>query len=171
MEYLPLAKIIALFFYIILGLIIARLVSNLIEKIFKRIELDNSLKKELKINIKITKYLKYITKYFIYLITIVLMIEEIGISTSLIQKIFLGILIIISILIILSFKNIIPNLSSTIYLKITNKFKKGDQIILNNTRAKIIEIGILETKIESNREIIFIPNIKLRKLIESSQKF
>lgn len=164
MDIISPSKIVALFLYIIIGLIIARLTSNLVEKIFKKIELDESLKKELKINLKFTKYLKNITKYFIYLITLSLMIEELGISTSFIQKTVLSALILLAILIILSFKNILPNLSSTIYLKTSNKFKKGDYIDFNNTKAKILEIGLLETKIESNKEIIFIPNTVLKKI-------
>ncbi|MBS3151891.1 mechanosensitive ion channel [Candidatus Woesearchaeota archaeon] len=153
------------FLILIMGLIIAQVTSNILRRFIKGIEVNKTLEQQLKIKINLENYISAIVKYIIYLITIIFALNQLGVSTKILQTILVVFIILIVIFIILAFKDWLPNLISGIYIIRTEKIKLGDKIKTKDIKGKVIEIKLLETKIETNNnEIIFIPNSNLTKL-------
>lgn len=157
-------KVIGAFLTLIIGLILASTLINIVRRFLKGIEVNKLLNEQLKINIKFEEYIISILKYLIYFITLTLILTQLGASSRVLFIIAITFLVLISIFVIIAFKDWIPNLISNIYLKKTNKIKVGDIIKIRGVKGKVIAINVLETKIETiNKEIIFIPNANLTK--------
>ena len=67
-------------------------------------------------------------------------------------------------MILLLFKDSIPNLAAGYFLHKKGLIKKGDRIKVGLITGKVIEVGAIETKLKSNKgDTIFIPNSILYK--------
>ncbi|MBS3159611.1 mechanosensitive ion channel [Candidatus Woesearchaeota archaeon] len=159
-------KFIEVSIYILLGIILARFISNLLDRTFKKIDLDETLALEFDMGGRISSYLKYTVRILIYFTTLLLIFNRMNISTTVLEKVVIIFFVTVFILIILSFRNILPNISSGIKLRLYKKINKNDKIKIERITGEVIDIGFLETKILSNSEIIYIPN----KLISKSIK-
>ncbi len=157
-------KVIGAFLILIIGLIIVTTLTNILRRFFRGIELNKLLQEQLKIKISVEEHLLSALKYIIYFIILTLILTQLGVPSNVLLIIAAIFLVLISIFLILAFKDWIPNLISNFYLKNTNKIKVGDLIKVKGIKGKILAINLLETKIETiNKEIIFIPNTNLTK--------
>lgn len=155
-------KLLTAFLVVILGLIIGQISSNIIKRFLKSMELNKILEDQLKIKLQLEKYLASTIKYIIYFATAIIALNTIGIPTRVLQIILIIFLILIILFIILAFKDWLPNLISGFYILRTQRIKKGDTIKSRGITGKVIQINLLETKIETNNnEVIFIPNHNL----------
>src|SRR3989338_3632458 len=153
------------FLILIMGLIIAQVTSNILRRFIKGIEVNKTLEQQLKIKINLENYISAIVKYIIYLITIIFALNQLGVSTKILQTILVVFIILIVIFIILAFKDWLPNLISGIYIIRTEKIKLGDKIKTKDIKGKVIEIKLLETKIETNKNDIMV-HVKSKNLID-----
>src|SRR3989344_3758317 len=93
-----------------------------------------------------------------FLITILGLIIG-NIFSNILKIIFILIGIAIIVFTILAFKDWVPNIIAGLYIYKNNKVKIGDIIKVKGVKGKIIEMNLVETKIETNNnELIFIPN-------------
>lgn len=159
-----LIRILGAFLILILGLIMAQILSNIIRKIIRGTEVSKALEEQLKLKIPIENYISSFLKYIIYFITIIIVLNQIGIPTKILQIILVILIILVAIFIVLAFKDWLPNLISGFYIIRTQKIKKDDIIKIKGIKGRVIQINLLETKIETNNnEVIFIPNSNLTK--------
>ena len=159
-----LIKVLTAFLMLIIGLILSQIISNITRKFLRGAEVNKIIEQQLKLKIGLENYISSIIKYLIYLITIILVLNELGVSTKILQIVLVIVIILIAIFIILAFRDWLPNLISGLYLIRTEKIKPKDTIKIKGLRGRVIKINLLETKIETvNNEIIFIPNSNLTK--------
>jgi len=152
-------NIITAFLITILGLIIGNIFSNILKRFLKGLEINRIFKEQIKREVKIEEYFAYFIKYFIYLITIIIALDQMGLPTKVLKIIFILIGIAIIVFTILAFKDWVPNIIAGLYIYKNNKVKIGDIIKVKGVKGKIIEMNLVETKIETNNnELIFIPN-------------
>ncbi|HLC58612.1 MAG TPA: mechanosensitive ion channel domain-containing protein [Candidatus Nanoarchaeia archaeon] len=165
-------NILGAFLIIILGLILGQIISNIIRRFIRGIGASKILEQQLKVKVKLDTYISTILKYTIYLIAIILALNQLGLSTKVLKILFIIILIFIIIFTILAFKDWLPNLLAGIYLIRTKKIKKGEIIKISEIEGRILEVNLLETKIETNnKEILFIPNSTItRKVVKIIKK-
>jgi small-conductance mechanosensitive channel len=146
---------------LIIGLIIGKATSNILKKLF--IGINSTFFKKYK-NKGLELTIATLTKWAIYIFTIILALLQVGIEQSIIKFVILTILILAILFILLTFKDWIPNLAAGLNLRKTKKLKVGKTIIFKDLIGKIIDFNILETKIKTNRgEEIYIPNNLLTK--------
>ena len=154
-----LINILSAFLILVIGLIIAQIGSNILRRFLRGTQLNKILDEQLKIKLNLENYLSLILKYLIYLITIILILNKLNVPTKILQVILIIFAILVLIFIIFAFKDWLPNLISGFYIIRTEKVKKGDIIKIKDIKGKVIEVNLLETKIETNNnEFIFIPN-------------
>ena len=166
-----LIKVLGAFLILILGLIIAQIVTNISRKFFKTISISKVLEEQLKLKIPLERYLSSTLKYIVYLITLILILNQLGIPSVTVQWILIIFLILITIFIILAFKDWLPNLISGLYLIRSEKVKPGDKIKVKGITGKVIKVSLLETQIETNNnELIFLPNANITKYEVIKQK-
>lgn len=159
-----LINLLSAFLILILGLIAAQVLSNIIKRVIKGIEVNKVLEDQLKIKINLENYISLILKYTIYFITVILILNQLNVPTRTLQIILIIFVILVLIFIIFAFRDWLPNLIAGIYILRTEKIKVGDKIQLKDIKGKIVNISLLETKIETHKnEFIFIPNSNITK--------
>ena len=157
-------KLLSAFLILIIGLILGQVASNIIKRLLKGLEINKVLEEQLKIKVQLERYLGGFIKYLIYFITVILVLNRIGVSTKVLQIILIIVLAIVIIFVVLAFKDWLPNLISGFYIIKSGKIKKDDIIKIKGVSGKVIQVSLLETKIETNNnEVIFIPNHNITK--------
>ena len=157
-------KILSAFLIAVFGIIVAQIASNITKRLLKGMEINKVLEEQLKVKWQLEKYLAYITRYLIYFLTIIIVLNIMGIPTRVLKIVFIIILIIIVLFVVLAFRDWLPNIVSGFYILRTKKIKKGDNISSKSIKGKVIKVNLLETQIETNNnEVISIPNHNLTK--------
>ncbi len=149
---------------LILGLIFGRFIGNLVKKVLHELEINKIVKKQTKIKFSIEDLLGSIIKYLIYFIAIILALNQIGLTATILTIILVLLLTVILIFIILAVKDFIPNIVAGFFIHQKRNIKIGDTIKTGQVEGKITHINLVETQVQSkNKDIVFIPNSFLMK--------
>ena len=141
------------------GLILGRILGKLIEKFLKDFKIDSNIKKKTNIKLSIGKLLSVFIQASIYIIFAVLALNHIGITSLLLNIIFIAIIIVLSISFLLALKDSLPNMIAGLTLRKKSNLKLNTKININNIEGTIIELNLFEVKIEkTNKDILHIPN-------------
>lgn len=99
------------------------------------------------------------TKYLIYIVAIVLALNQIGLALNILNSIVIILLAVVAVGIFLSIKDFVPNIVAGIYVAYKKRVKVGDRIKVQDVEGVVKEIELVETKIEtrSGHEVV-IPN-------------
>ena len=163
-------KIILVIILLLIGFIIAKIFGKLSQKILHELEL-NLLLKKIKIKVPLEYFIGKLIEYAIYLITVVIALNQLGITKTVIIALISAALVICALAAIFGIRGFVPNLIAffTIYRK--DLFNEGDKIKVKNVEGTVDKIGITETQITTKKETIFIPNVlaKTAKLIRKSE--
>src|SRR3989338_9828471 len=159
-----LVKLVAAIAIILLGLLFGRFFSKLLSKILKEVKLNLLLKDELKINVPAEEFISRLIMYIIYFVSLVLALNQIGLTTTVLYIILITILVIIVILTALAFKDFVPNITARFYIHYRAHLKKDDNIVIDNVKGKILDINLIETRIKTKEEDeVLVPNSLLLK--------
>lgn len=168
-----LSKIIVAVIILLIGFIIGRIIGRLFQKLLHEIEVDKILKKAAHIRVSIEELSGHIISYFIYFIAIIMALKQIGLATDVLNIVSWAIMIVIIVSFFLGIKDLIPNIIAGFIIHRKGFINKGDFIKVKNMQGKVININLIETKIQTrNKDIIHIPNSILTKneIIKSSRK-
>jgi small conductance mechanosensitive channel len=159
-------NLVAAIVILIIGLIIGRFLSNLTRKVLHELELDKILKEQARIKVPITDLISSIVKYVIYIITVILALNQIGLRSFILNIILAILVVLLIIFMILSLKDFVPNLVAGLFLHQKRNFNPGDIIQVNNIEGEVLSITLFETRIKTtNNEIVYIPNSLLTKSV------
>ena len=151
-------NIVAAVVIILIGFIIGRVIGKLIRRILNEAEIDKIIKKT-GISLSLEKSLSQVSEYGIYLITIIIALNQLGIMKILLYVLAVSILLIIVISLLLSIKDFIPNFIAGLAIKRRDLFKKGDRIKINGMSGIVSSLSFLETRLTTSKnDIIIIPN-------------
>ncbi|MAF51350.1 MAG: hypothetical protein CMH64_04645 [Nanoarchaeota archaeon] len=159
-----LAKLVAAIAILLIGILFARFLSKLTNKILKEVKLNDILKEEFGIKLPLEEFFSRVIEYLIYFATIIMALNQLGLTTIILYIILVVILVIIIVLIILAFKDFMPNLTAGFYINQRKNFKKGDNIEVDTVMGKVLDINLVETKIKTKEgDEILVPNSFLLK--------
>lgn len=157
-------KLIGAILILLIGVLISRLVSKLFKKLISKFKLNEILKSTLKIDIPLEEFIATIIKYILYLVFLIYALKHLGLATFILNIILISILSLLVIFIILTLKDLIPNITAGILLHHRKFVEKGDEIIVKDIKGKVIDITLTEVKLETkNKDTIIIPNSILMK--------
>lgn len=157
-------KFIVAIILLLVGFIIGRILGRLIYKFLHSFEINESFSKLSGVNVKIEEITESFTTYFIYFITVVIVLQQIGLATTVLHMIAAGVIILIILSTFLGIKDFIPNAIAGFYIQSKKTFKVGQTIKVKGMSGKIKQITLLETKLETkNGDIILVPNSILHK--------
>jgi len=159
----PLINLSAAAVTLLLGIIVGRTVGKFLQAFLIEIK-ANKIVSKVGLKIDFSTTLAHLVEYAIYLTVTIISLNQLGLAsiTLLIIEIIAIALIIISL--ILSFKDFFPNVLATWHIYRNNLFAIGDTIEYKNTKGKVIEINLIETKIKTKEdEYTYIPNFSLIK--------
>jgi small conductance mechanosensitive channel len=157
-------KFIVSIIILLIGFIVGRIIGRIIYKLLHSFEVDETFSELTGATLKIEELAETFTTYFIYFVTVVIVLQQIGLVSTVLHMIAAGVIILIILSTFLGFKDFIPNAIAGFYIHGNKKFQVGQRIKVKGMVGKIIQITLLETKIETkNGDIIFIPNSVLSK--------
>lgn len=149
---------------LLIGFILGKILGRLLFKFLHSFEVNETFSKLTGTTLKIEEIAETFTTYFIYFVTIVIVLQQIGLVSTILHMIAAGIIILIVLSTFLGIKDFIPNAIAGFFMHSNKKFKVGQKIKVKGMQGRITEITLLETKIETkNGDIIFIPNSVLNK--------
>lgn len=135
------------------GLIIGRIFGRVLLKIFQEAEL-NSWARKIHIKFSLEDLLAKSTEIVIYVITVLLTLNQIGIAKFFIIALLAFISLIIIVSIILGIRDFIPNYFAG--LKIKKRFNIGYHLKLGHVKGRIEKINLVETRIRTQKGDIFL---------------
>lgn len=146
------------------GFIIGKLVGRLVQKILKEVELNKLLKRTTGIRFAMDEILASFASYIIYIIAIIMALDQLGLADPVINIILIAIILIVIASIILGLRDLFPNIIAGIFISQKRQISKGDKVRIGDVEGNIIEINMLETRIVTKKgDIIYMPNSLLTK--------
>ena len=165
-----LTNIIVSILILLIGFIIGKVIGRLLQRVLKEIKVDKVLKSA-GIKFSMEHFISALVTYIIYFIAIIMALNQLGITTAVLNIISGGLIILIIISILMAIKNFVPNMAAGIFIYQKGIIKEGDTIMFDKIHAKVIKTTIVETKLEGkNKDIIYIPNSLLIKKVIKIKK-
>jgi small conductance mechanosensitive channel len=159
-----LARLVAAITILLVGILFARFLSKLTQKILKEIKLNDILKNELGIKMHLEEFISRFIEYIIYFVAIIMSLNQLGLTTTILYIILVSLLVVIIVLIILAFKDFVPNLTAGLYINHKGYIKKGNNVSIKSVKGKIIDINLVETKLKTKEgDEVLVPNSLLLK--------
>ena len=153
------SKIVIAVLILLIGLILGKLIGNLIRRALNEVQLDKHLRKTTGFKFSLERFIGGFATYFIYFIAVVMCLNTVELTTTILNMIAAAIFIIIVISFILAVKDFFPNLIAGFIIKSRKTFNEGDEIQIKEVRGRIIDIGMLEVRILTRfKEEVIIPN-------------
>ena len=147
-----------------IGFIFGRLLGRIIKKVLRHMNTDYFMRNTLGIKLSVEDVLSVSASYFVYMISFVMALNQLGLSTAILQMVIGGVIAIIVISIILSIKDFLPNMVAGLLIREKSFVAEGDVIRIKDIEGKVEELGLVETVIVNRHgDRIFIPNIVFTK--------
>jgi len=149
---------------LLVGFIIGKVLGRLLQRVLHEIELNNIIKKITKLKINIEQISGLFLTYFIYFLAIIMALNQLGLTTTVLNMLSAAVLIIIVISIFLSIKDSVPNAIVGFSLLRKENIKEGDYIKTKDFYGKVEKINLTEVQLKTKKgDIIHIPNSILAK--------
>jgi len=143
---------------LIAGLALGVLVKKVSFRIFQEIKL-NKMSSDLGFSYNIEYWISSLLSYTVYLFTIILFLDQLGIRSIVIYLTIAGMIVLLLLTFIVGLKDIIPNLRGWMYLRSTKLVKEKKQVELPQVSGIIQHIGCLETQIKTKGgDVLHVPN-------------
>lgn len=161
--YQLLNKIVVALIILLIGFIIGQLISKVAYRVLNTLEIDKKFRM-ISVRISLEHFLSGVTEYVTYFISIVLALNQIGLTTAVINSIAIIGIILIIISSVLTLTDIVPNIFGFILIHHKGLFQAGNTISIESIEGKVIKVSLTDTKVEkSNGDLIYIPNAKIIK--------
>ena len=160
------AQIVIAIAILLLGIVIGRFLSKLIYKVLLYINLSKILKDSIKLRLPIEEIISYLVKYSIYFISLVISLNQVGISEIVQQTILVLILLMIASILFFAIRDFMPNFLGGLSIHSERLLKVGDSVNIMGIEGTIQQIDMLHIKIiNKDKEIFIIPNSVMSKTI------
>lgn len=154
-----LINLIAAVIILAVGFIVARILSKLVKKILSELETNKIAKEQAGVKFPIDDLISRIVKYAIYITSVILALNQLGLASFMLKIILITLLVILVAIIILAFRDFVPNVVAGFVIYQRNMIKKGDLIKIKNIEGRVIYIDLLEIRLMTkDKEVVHIPN-------------
>jgi len=151
-------NIITAIIILLIGFIIAKLIGRLVQRVLHEAELDNILKKA-GAKVSFEAALSHISEYFIYFITIIFALNQLGITTFVLYALAIAAICVLAVSVFLGLRDFIPNFFAGWYIYRKDLIKEGKQVKINGIQGKVAKLSLLDTRIKTKKgDLIYMPN-------------
>lgn len=151
-------------FILLIGFILGKITGKLVESLLKGFDIDKLLKR-VDSNLAFDKALSQICTYVIFVITILILLQYLGIR----NLVLIVLLVIFSAILIFSVSfaviMFLPNFLFGLFIK--RKLKKGDFIIVDSINGRIVKMRFSDIFLESKDDILALPYSYIRKMFKN----
>lgn len=149
---------------LLIGFIIGNVVGKLLKRVLHEFELDNIWKKATGVKFSIEDVFSTIIKYIIYFLTVVMALNQLGITTTVLYLISAGLIVILIISLFLGIKDFVPNVLAGLFIHQKRIIHVGDTIKVDSIKGRIVHMNLVETRIKTKEgDLIYLPNTLLTK--------
>lgn len=149
---------------LLVGFIVGKILGNLVKRMLHEFDVNVVIKKTAKMEIAFEEMAGKFVAYSVYFITIIMALNQLNITTTILQMIYLAVIIIIVVSILLALKDFIPNLFAGFFIYKKKFIKDGEIIKIRGMEGKVVGMDLLETKVQTkDGDMIYIPNSALTK--------
>ncbi len=143
---------------LLLGFILAKVAGRFVQKLLHEAELDKILRKA-GAKVGFEEALAHAAEYVIYFITVVVALNQLGITTTVLYFLAGALVIVLVLSVFLGIKDFIPNFMAGLAIYKRELFKEGKTISVNGITGKVVKLSLLETRIKTaKKDIISLPN-------------
>ena len=148
----------------VVALILGKILGKVVEKVISNIGITALVQKATNTSIKIETILGGIVSYTIYFLGFVMALNQIGITTTVLNLISGAVLILFLIVVFLSSKDILPNIAAGFLIHGKNLVEEGDVLKIHDIEGIVIQTTLVDTRVKTKKgDMIFIPNARLVK--------
>lgn len=141
-----------------IGLIIGRIAGRLVERFFASFEIDKITQKK-GLSFSVQKIAAFITSYAIYSIFLVLALNQIGITDTLLTILIIAILSLIAITLLVWLKESIPNFLALNKVQKKNLVHVGEHISIKGVKGEVVKVGATQVTVKTvAADIVHIPH-------------
>jgi len=134
------------------------LAKKLVKRILTEIELNRIMAK-VGVMYNLEKWLSSLVSYLIYLVTIVLSLNQLGITSVVLYLLVGGVLMLVILTFLVGLKDVIPNFVAWILLQRKERIKEGHAVEVREIAGRVERVGYLETEIRTpSGDILYVPN-------------
>ncbi len=135
------------------------LAKKFLQRVLREIEL-NRIMSRVGVTYDLEKISSQILSYVIYLVFIVLFLEQLQITSVVLYLVVGAILMLLIFTFLVGLKDVIPNFIAWIFLqKKSHLIKEGYHININEISGIVERIGYLETEIKTEKgDVLYVPN-------------
>ncbi len=151
-------KWIAAFLILLVGLILGKLAGKVIKRVLSKMKLNHLIETSTGFSYSLEEMIALGVEYFIYFIAIVFALDQLSITTTILNIISGALTVFILLSILLAIKDLFPNIIAGIYILNKFRLRRGDEITINGIKGKIKETSLLEIQlITKENEIAHVP--------------
>ncbi|MFH1276649.1 MAG: mechanosensitive ion channel domain-containing protein [Candidatus Woesearchaeota archaeon] len=127
-------------------------------KILKELEL-NKIMSKVNVTYNLEKWVSNILSYVVYLFTIVLFLDQLGIKSIVLYLAVGAVLMLIILTSLVGLKDVIPNFVGWLLIQKRGNLKEGHTVDIKEISGVIEKIGFLETEIRTpHKDVLYVPN-------------
>ncbi|MBT7903214.1 mechanosensitive ion channel family protein [Candidatus Woesearchaeota archaeon] len=154
-----LGKFVVAIIILLIGFVFGRFLGKLVYKFLHSFELNRLLNKLGGMRVEAEELAEAFTTYFVYFVTVVIVLQQIGLATTILNMIAGAIILIIILSTFLGVKDFIPNAIAGVVIQSKQLIKPDEIIKVKGMKGKVSHISLVETKLETEEgDVIFIPN-------------
>ena len=143
---------------LLIGFIIAKLVGRLAQRVLHEAEFDALLKKA-GARVSFELALSQIAEYFVYFITIIFALNQLGITTFVLYILAFAAVAVLIVSVFLGMKDFVPNFIAGWYIYRKGLVKEGKYVKINGVSRKVVKLSLIDTRIKArNGDLIYMPN-------------
>ncbi len=143
---------------LLVGVIIARLLERLVHYLLKLLELNKNLMKA-GLPFALEETIAHLVKYVLYFITIVVTLNQLGITTQVFNIVAAVVIGVVIISMFLGLKDFVPNYWAGIFLYRRHVYAVGDTIEINGIEGQVVKFDVLETTVRTSRgDMLYLPS-------------
>ncbi|HLP80002.1 MAG TPA: mechanosensitive ion channel domain-containing protein [Acidobacteriota bacterium] len=146
------------------GIFLGKLVQRLIHKVLLELEVNKFIEQTTHLQIRFDEIIASFLGKLIYIFAILIALNSLGVTSTIINILSIGVMALALILIVLGIKDFIPNLISGIILHKKRYLAEGDSVEIDRIKGTVTSFELLETQVQTkNGDILHIPNSYLIK--------
>ncbi|MFT4311944.1 MAG: hypothetical protein ACMXYF_01830 [Candidatus Woesearchaeota archaeon] len=139
---------------LVIGLTLGKLIERFLLRFLRELEVHKIANSRA---IRTDQIIAYSSSVIIYFITIVLVLNQLGITSFILNAISIIIFIIIAIVLILSIKDVVPSFLIGIYLRQTKRLTTGQHITMQLIQGTVHELNTFDFCIHVKDEVYYLP--------------
>ena len=152
------------------GIIIGNIFKVVIRKILHSFEVERLLS-EVGVKFPLEEFVGSLVQYVLYIAGLVIGLTFLGLEKIVLIAILIGLFALLTMFILLSIKDFVPNFFAGIGIALKKRFKEGDLIEMDTIEGKIVNIGLSEMQVKTkDGDLVIIPNVLISRNVMIKKK-